>query len=95
MMLVLKDALRPSSTVRLGRNEGGKFPGPQFAVGSVEKYQRCHKYFPQYSTFTSERLQVRTQGPQTSCSGRHLSSLRPWYGMFEKKTNVLFKKVEY
>ena len=65
MMLVLKDALRPSSTVRLGRNEGGKFSGPQFALGSVEKYQRCHKYFPQYSTFTSERLQVRTQGPQT------------------------------
>ena len=56
---------RQSSTMRLGRNEGGKFPGPQLAVGSVEKYQKCHKYFPQYSTFTSKRLQVRTQGPQT------------------------------
>jgi len=37
MMLVLKDALKDSSTMRLGCNEGGKFPGPQFAVGSVEK----------------------------------------------------------
>ena len=53
MILVLKDALKDSSTMRLGCNEGGKFPGPQFAVGSVEKYQKCHKYFPQCSTFTS------------------------------------------
>jgi len=48
-----------------GVTRGAKFPGPQFAVGSVEKHQKCHKYFPQYSTLTSERLQVWTQGHQT------------------------------
>jgi len=45
----------------------------------AEKSQLCHKYFLQYSTFTSERRQVRTWGAKLgSCPGRHLTSLRPW-----------------
>ena len=95
-MLVLKDALKDSSTMRLGRNEGAKFPGPQFAVGSVEKYQKRHKYFAQYSTLTSERLQVRTQGPQTCFLFRAPSILvTTLVWDVGEKTNVPFKRVEY
>jgi len=44
----------------------------------AEKSQHCHKYFLQYSTFTSERPQIRIWEGQTCfLSGRHLTSLHP------------------
>ena len=59
-----------------GRNEGGKggtIPpgakslwGRRITEGGAEKSQQCHKYFLQYSTFASERPQVRTWG-RLSC----------------------------
>jgi len=46
-------------------------------VDAAEKSQQCYKYFLQYSTFTSERPQVRTWGNKiASCPGRHLTSAR-------------------
>jgi len=48
-----------------GLNEGGKgaqFPGRRITAGGAEKSQQCHKYFFQYTTFASERAQVRTPG---------------------------------
>jgi len=51
-----------------GRNDGGKN-----YVGA-EKSQQCHKYFPQHSTFASERPQGPPWGRGTkllSCLGRH------------------------
>jgi len=42
-------------------------------AGGAEKSQQCHKCFFQYSTFASERPQVRTWGAKlASCPGRHL-----------------------
>ena len=52
-----------------GAQRGGareeQFPGSQITAGGAVKSQQCHKYFPQYSTFASERPQVRTWGRQT------------------------------
>ena len=46
--------------------------------GGVKKSQQCHQYFLQYSTFASERPQVRSSGRQTCfLPGCHLTSLRP------------------
>jgi len=62
-----------------GCNNGGTIPRTPNDYGGAEKSQQCHKYFLQYSTFASERLQVRTWGFQTRfLHGRHLTSLRPW-----------------
>jgi len=56
-------------TVRCGqgRNEGARgaqCPGRRIA-GGAKMSQQCRKYFLQYRTFTSKRLQVRTWGRQT------------------------------
>ena len=52
------------------------------AVGA-EKSPQCHKYFLQYSAFASERPQFRKWGAKlASWPGRHLTSLRPWRGLF-------------
>jgi len=59
-----------------GRNEDGpvrhnspdaeSLLGPRrMTVRGAEKSKQSHKYFLQYSTFASERPQVRTWGPQT------------------------------
>jgi len=60
------------------RNEGekrGTIPrSPNYYVCS-EKSQQCHKYFLQHSTFTSERLQVRTWECQTCFLPRAPSNL--------------------
>jgi len=58
-----------------GRNDGGargaQFPGRRITAGGVEKYQQCHKYFLQYSTFASEKPQVRIWGAKlAACPGR-------------------------
>jgi len=44
-------------------------------AGGAEKSQQCHKYFLQYSTFTSERPQFRTWGRQTCFLPRAPSNL--------------------
>ena len=73
-----------------GHNDGAKgtqFPmapnhygGHRISAGDAEKFQQCHKYFLQCSTFASERPQVGTWGVKfVSCSGHHLTSLRPWF----------------
>jgi len=36
----------------------------------AEKTQQCRQYFLQYSTFASERPQIRTRGRQTSFLSR-------------------------
>jgi len=50
-----------------GRSEGGReaqFPWHRITIGApnhcgdAEKSQQCHKYFPRYSAFASERPQV-------------------------------------
>ena len=56
------------STCNQGRNEGSKgvqFPGRRITAWNSGKSQKCHKYFLQYSAFTSEEPQVRTWGRQT------------------------------
>jgi len=46
MMLVLKDSLKDRVALcAWGVTRGAKFPGPQFAVGSVEKYQNVTSTF--------------------------------------------------
>ena len=67
------------------RNEGGQgrhnSPGAesqwgrQIAVGGAIKSQQCHKHILQYSTFASERPQVRTWGRQTCFLPRAPSDL--------------------
>jgi len=60
-------------------------------VSGAEKSQQCHKYFPQYSTFASERPQVRTLGRQTCFLPRgHLTSLRPCYST---RATKYFKRI--
>jgi len=39
--------------------------GRWMAAGIAKKWQQCHKCFPQYSAFPSERPQVRTWGRHT------------------------------
>jgi len=59
--------------------KGSQFPGRRITAGGAKKSQQCHKYFRQYSTFASEKHQVRTRGAKlASWPGRHLASLRPW-----------------
>jgi len=63
-----------------GRNKGGTIPRAPNHYGCAEKSQQCYRYFLQYSTFASERPQVRTWGTKlASGPGRHITSLRPWY----------------
>jgi len=54
---------------------GHNYPGASYYGGAeslregritaegAEKFQQCHKYFLQYTTFASEISQVRTWGP--------------------------------
>jgi len=74
-----------------GRNEGAKggtiprapnhyrgaesLRGRRMTAGGAEKFQKCHKHFLQYSTFASERPQVRTWGRQTCLLPRAPSNL--------------------
>jgi len=57
------------------------FPGHRITMGApnhsggAEKCQNCHKYFFQFSKFTSNRAQVRTWGRQTCFLPRALSNL--------------------
>ena len=51
------------------KQRGGIIPRAPNHCGCVEKSQRCHKYFLQYSTFATERSQVRSWGLQTSAPG--------------------------
>jgi len=49
-------------------------------VGGAEKSQQCHKYFLQYSTIASERLETWFEHRGTKiafCPESHLASLRP------------------
>ena len=48
-----------------GRNKGGTIPRAPNHYERAEQSQQCHKCFLQYSTFASERPQVRTWGHQT------------------------------
>ena len=53
--------------------------GHRITKEGAENSQQCRKYFLKYSTFASERPQVRTWGAKLAfCLGRHLTSLRPW-----------------
>jgi len=60
-------------TVRgITRGQGGRHSpgteslwGHQITAEAANKFQQCHKYFVPYSTFVSERPQVRTWGHQT------------------------------
>jgi len=75
--------------IQQGRNEEGKAGAipraPNHSGGAeilreapndcrgAKKSQQCHKYFLQYSTFASEKSQVRTWGGKlASGPGRHL-----------------------
>jgi len=67
---------------RQRRNDGGhNSPGAealwghQITAGGAEKSQQCRKYLLQYSTFASERPQVRTWGRQTCFWPRAPSNL--------------------
>jgi len=58
-------SLKLSCMQQQWRNEGGTIPRAPNHCGVAEKPQQCHKYFLQYSTFVSERSQVRIWGRQT------------------------------
>jgi len=58
-----------------GHNERGTIIQARNYCGVVEKSQQCHKYFFQYSTFASERPQVRIWGRQTCFLPRAPSNL--------------------
>jgi len=66
---------------RNGGARGAQIPWAPSHYGSpnhcrgVEKFQKCHKYFLQYSEFASERAQVRTWGRQTCFLPRAPSNL--------------------
>ena len=70
-----------SSYRRNERGKGDTIPGRRVTMGhrmtagGTAKCQQCHKYFLQYSTFASERPQVRTWGRQTFFLPR---APRPW-----------------
>ena len=49
--------------------------GAPNACGGAKKSKQCHKHFLQYSTFSSERPQVRTWGRQTCFLSRAPSIL--------------------
>ena len=64
---------------------GAQFPGRPVTMGApndyrvAEKSQQCHKYFLQYTTFTSKISQVRTWRRQTCFLPRAPSNLvTPW-----------------
>jgi len=53
--------------------------GGKGAQKGDEKSQQCHKYFFQYSAFSSHDLRFEHGDTKlASCPGRHLISLRPW-----------------
>ena len=60
-----------------GVSRGHNSPGAK-SLPRAKKSQQRHKHFFQYSTFASERPQVRTWVLQTCLARRHLTSLRPW-----------------
>ena len=49
----------------------------RMGAGGGEKSQQCHKYFPPYSTFASEKPQFRTWERQTCFLLRVLANLVP------------------
>jgi len=54
--------------------------GRRITAGGVWKSQQYHTYFLQWSTFASERHQVRTWGAKLASGlGSHLTSLCPWW----------------
>jgi len=64
-----------NSGVVRGVTRGNNCPGVESLREDAEKSQQCHKYFLQYSRFTSEGHQVRTRGRQTCFLPRAPSSL--------------------
>ena len=95
MMLVLKDALKDRVALcAWGVTRGENFPGPNSLWGASKSTKNVTSTFLNTVHLLSKDFRFEHRGPKLACSGRHLSSLRPWYGMFKKKTNVLFKKVE-
>ena len=58
-----------TTEVQGGRNSPGaeSLWGRQITAGGAEKSQQCHKYFLPYSSFASERPQVRTWGGRQTC----------------------------
>jgi len=64
-----------------------QFLGRRITIGAPEKSQQCHKYFLQYTTFASERHQVRTWGRQTCFLSRAPSSLVAPLGVVDLATN--------
>jgi len=54
---------------------GAQFPGRRMTARVAKKSQQCRKYFLQYSTFASERPQVRTWERQTCFLPRAPSNL--------------------
>ena len=67
------NATVPSGITRGGMGE--QFPGRRMIASGAENSHQCHKYFPQYSIFASERPQFRTQGRQTCFLPQAPSSL--------------------
>jgi len=65
-----------------GCNERGKreqFLGRRIAAEGSEKSQQCHIYFLHHSYLLPKDLKFEHGGVKlASCSGRHLTSLRPW-----------------
>jgi len=57
------------------RGQGATIPRAPNDCRGPEKSQECHKYSLQYSTFASERLQVRTWWRQTCFLPRAPSNL--------------------
>ena len=82
-----------SGVVR-GVRRRAKFPAPdhcggrRITVRGAEKSQQCHKYFLQYSTFASERHQVRTRECQNCILSRVPSSLVKALGAVGLITNL-------
>ena len=64
------------SRIATDNSPGAESPwARRLTARGVEKAQHCHKCFLQYSTFASERPQVRTWGHQTCLLSRAPSNL--------------------
>ena len=87
MILVLKDALKDRVALcAWGVTRGEKFPGPNSLWGASKSTKNVTSTFLNTVHLLPKDFKFEHRGPKlASCSGRHLSSLRPWYGMFEKK----------
>jgi len=87
MMLMLKDALRDRVALcAWGVTRGQNFPGPNSLWGASKSTKNVTSTFLNAVHLLPKDFRFEHRGPKlASCSGRHLSSLRPWYGMFEKK----------